>query len=60
MTWRFPSLQARNLEGALFDLPESFAGDPSIVIVAFERYQQHEVDTWLPWLDELRARVPAL
>ena len=60
MTWRFPTLQARNLEGAVFDLPQAFAGDPSIVIVAFERHQQHEVDTWLPWLEELRQRLPGL
>lgn len=60
MTWQFPSLQARNLEGAVLDLPEAFAGDPSIVIVAFERHQQDDVDSWLPWLGELRQRLPAI
>ena len=42
------------------DLPAAFAGDPSIVIVAFERQQQGEVDSWLPWLDDLRKRLPGL
>jgi hypothetical protein len=60
MTWRFPSLQARNLEGVVLDLPEAFAGDPSIVIVAFMRHQQREVDSWLPWLDGLHQRLPGL
>ncbi len=60
MTWRFPSLQARNLEGAVLELPQAFAGDPSIVIVAFERHQQDVVETWLPWLEGLRERLPRL
>ena len=60
MTWRFPPLQARNLEGAVLDLPEALAGDPSVVIVAFERQQQDDVDSWLPWLDGLRRRLPGL
>lgn len=59
-TWRFPPLQARNLEGAVRDLPAAFAGDPSIVIVAFERHQQADVDSWLPWLTGLRERLPGL
>ena len=42
------------------DLPAAFAGDPSIVIVAFERQQQDEVDSWLPWLDDLRKLLPGL
>lgn len=60
MTWPFPPLRARNLEGAARDLPAAFAGDPSIVIVAFERQQQGEVDSWLPWLDDVRKRLPRL
>lgn len=60
MPWRFPQLQARNLEGAVHDLPAAFAGDPSIVIVAFERHQQSDVDSWLPCLDEVRERLPGL
>jgi hypothetical protein len=60
MTWRFRSLRARNLEGAELDLPAAFAGDPSIVIVAFERHQQDDVDSWLPWLGELREGLPGL
>ena len=60
MTWSFPALQARNLEGVVHDLPDAFAGDPSVVIVAFERHQQREVDTWVPWLGGLRERLPGL
>ena len=42
------------------DLPAAFAGDPSIVFVAFDSRQQGDVDSWLPFLDELRARLPGL
>jgi len=55
---RFPNLRARDLEGTALDLPLALAGDPSVVIVAFERRQQATVDTWLPWLSGLRQRVP--
>jgi hypothetical protein len=60
MTWRFPTLEAKNLEGEDLLLPGALAGDPSIVIVAFRRSQQREVDTWLPWLESLRKRLPGL
>ena len=60
MTWSFPALQARNLESVVHDLPDAFAGDPSVVIIAFERHQQREVDTWVPWLGGLRERLPGL
>ena len=60
MTARFPKLHARNLEGAALELPEAFTGDPSVVIVAFERVQQEQVDTWIPWLRRLQARMPGV
>jgi hypothetical protein len=60
MTTLFPTLQARNLEGAVLDLPEAFGRDPSVVIVAFRRAQQEQVDTWIPWLRQLEARRPGL
>ena len=60
MARRFPNLRARDLEGTEVDLPLALAGDPSVVIVAFERRQQATVDTWVPWLSGLRERVPGI
>ena len=60
MPRRFPTLVAQDLEGTVLELPAALAGDPSVVIVAFERRQQAAVDTWLPWLSELRKRAPRL
>ena len=60
MSRPFPHLRTRDLEGTELDLPQALAGDPSVVIIAFKRQQQTTVDTWLPWLTELRARTPEM
>ena len=60
MSRPFPHLRTRDLEGAELELPQALSGDPSVVIVAFDRRQQATVDTWLPWLTELRTRTPGL
>jgi hypothetical protein len=56
----FPSLRAQDLEGTARDLPGALDGDPSGVLVAFQRRQQAAVDSWLPWLAELRGRWPGV
>ena len=43
----FPKLKASNLENQTFSLPEDFAGDRSLLLIAFQREQQANVDTWL-------------
>ena len=43
----FPSLTASNLEKQSMSLPEDFAGDRNLLLVAFQREQQKNVDTWL-------------
>lgn len=60
MSFRLPTLQATNLEGDVLELPDAFAGDPSVVVVAFKRRQQEQVDTWIPWLRDLQERLPGL
>ena len=57
---RFPSITARSLEGTEVRLPEDFAGERIVVIVAFQRHQQSLVDSWVPWLDERAAADPGL
>jgi hypothetical protein len=44
---RFPIVRADNLEKREFNLPAGFEGDRNLVLVAFEREQQKDVDTWL-------------
>jgi hypothetical protein len=48
----FPTVTARDLTGEERQLPTAFEGDRNLVIVAFRRQQQTDVDTWVPWIDE--------
>jgi hypothetical protein len=44
---RFPNVTASNLERHEFNLPADFEGERNLLLVAFERDQQKDVDTWL-------------
>ena len=57
---RFPEVTGRNLMGRALDLPIGFDGDVNVVLVAFKRHQQDDVDTWMPALRALAARRPGL
>ena len=55
-TIRFPAVSGSNLEGRRFTLPDDFEGELNIVLVAFRREQQSDVDTWVPFLKATAAR----
>lgn len=59
MALMFPQLEARNLLGEDVKLPGAFEGDPSVVMVAFRRGQQRQVDSWVPWLEGQVERRPS-
>jgi hypothetical protein len=44
---RFPRLIASNLEKRTFTLPDDLEGSRNLLLVAFQREQQQQVDTWL-------------
>lgn len=52
---RFPALEARNLEGRRFRLPGDLDGERNLCLIAFQRWQQREVDTWLRALPASRV-----
>ena len=56
----FPKLQARSLTGAPYWLPRAFAGERNVVLVGFELWHQALLDSWLPSLENLVARLPGL
>ena len=56
----FPVVQGRSLTGRRVTLPTDFEGDLNVVLVAFKRHQQDDVDTWTPRLHELAASRPGL
>lgn len=49
---QFPRVDGTNLEGRRFSLPADFESEYNVVLVAFRREQQADVDTWLPFLRE--------
>jgi hypothetical protein len=54
----FPAVEGRNLEGRVFRLPGGFAGEINIVLIAFRREQQSDVDSWMPFLAPIAASRP--
>lgn len=52
---KFPVVEGRSLEGRRFRLPGDFEGRYNVVLVAFKREQQSDVDTWTPFLKPLAA-----
>ena len=56
----FPSVKASNLEKRDFNLPAEFEGDRNLLLVAFEREQQKDVDTWLREMKRFEEVDPGL
>ena len=56
----FPSVTAPNLAGRNMRLPADFAGDLNLVLIAFQREQQADIDTWLEPGRRLTAAFPHL
>lgn len=43
---RFPALATRNLDGAAVTVPDDLPGPADLVVLAFRRHQQPDVDGW--------------
>ena len=56
----FPPVRARDLEGRDVELPDAFAGERNVVVIAFRRQHQTLVDSWLPWFEEQAETDPGL
>ena len=52
-TMRFPSITGRNLLDKTIRIPEDLRSMRNLVIVAFRRYQQVQVDSWIEPLSEI-------
>lgn len=57
---RFPLVHGANREGRAFTLPDEFDGILNLALIAFQRPQQIEVDTWVPAAKALIKRYPSL
>jgi hypothetical protein len=58
-TAHFPSVKGSNLDKREFSLPSDFEGERNLVLIAFERQQQKDVDTWLHEMKRFEDLDPA-
>jgi hypothetical protein len=56
----FPNVKGSNLLRQQLTLPKDFQGKLNLVFIAFEQWQQNEVDSWIPLAEELEAQVSGL
>lgn len=56
---QLPTVQGSNLARQSLTFPDDFTGELNLVFVAFQQWQQRDVDTWGPSAESLRQRTPA-
>ena len=54
-TIQFPAVAGPDIDGNDFVVPTDFAGDLNLVLMAFIREHQYDVNTWLPHVRELES-----
>ncbi len=52
----FPEVSGRNLNRKKYAFPEDFSANYSLVLMAFYRHQQEDIDTWLPFAAQLERK----
>jgi hypothetical protein len=57
---QFPQVTGANLDRRRVDIPEGFEGELNIVLIAFQRWHQRVVDTWIPAVRALEAEFPGV
>ena len=60
MAETFPTLTTKNLSGNQVTLPAGFSGQKNLILIAFERDQQKDVDTWLKVLPQVQKDHPTM
>lgn len=56
----FPTITAENLNKEKITLPDDLAGKPALVLIAYQRQQQENVNTWLGHLDTIEQAIPGV
>ena len=56
----FPTVKGNNLEKKKYKLPQDLEGKLNVVTVAFQQWQQGLVNTWVPFLEELKEAHPEI
>ena len=55
----FPTITAQDLNGRAATFPEQMPGDRTVVLIAFHRRQQQELDVWIDKLGLNKEGAPA-
>ena len=56
----FPAVSGSNLQRQKLTLPRDFQGAQNLIFIAFQQWQQAQVDTWIPFAKELEATHPGV
>jgi len=54
----FPQVEGKNLNKREVSIPSDLDGKLNLVIVAFQQWQQRDVNSWVPLLTSLREKTP--
>lgn len=57
---KVPQVTGQNLHRERVRFPEDITGRPTLLLIAFRRHQQRDIDTWLRRIEELRRAAPDL
>jgi hypothetical protein len=57
---QFPGVTGSNLQRQKLELPQDFEGKLNLVLVAFQQWQQAQVDTWIPFARQLEETHSAV
>jgi hypothetical protein len=55
---QFPTVTGSNLQRRKLILPQDFQGEHNLVFIAFQQWQQNQVDTWIPFARRLEQSHP--
>ena len=56
---KLPNVQGANLARQTLKFPKDFSGALNLVFVAFQQWQQNDVNGWVPQAEELLQTTPA-
>jgi hypothetical protein len=57
---QFPTVSGSNLQRRKLTLPQDFQGELNLVLIAFQQWQQAQVDTWIPFARQLEETHPGV
>ena len=56
----FPVVNGSNLRREKITLPQDFEGQFNLTFIAFQQWQQEEVNSWIPLAEKLEEQFPGL